>query len=603
MEESEEDGSKKGEELLQSSEAGCDVQVCETFPTAVSDEQIQEAKEKAKKRLFGSSQLFVQDKMDVAKQPLSYHVIVESKAGEHALKGADHFSQGEWQKAIICLTKAINLSPQQGQFLFDQEMYTEALERFTHLLELKPDYVSCHMRSIVCLDALGRHGECLQLVNEWLEKERTNPELFVLQARLHEMFHEITACQEDLRSALLLDPKNTEALSLVSRLEKRAKDAKAQAVDKTLNGKLQGAVGRINIAIENDPSKLEYYVFRGTLHRRLKDFNAAIDDLVLAMDRSNNSCENEVFAEAQRQLLLTYNDFAVLCYTKGFYSEAIQLLTKALIGEKKEQGLYVNRGDCFFKMGELEFALADYQQALELELQDWRIWSRIAAVQNVSGLQDYKERRYQQAEEKFSRAIQSNPLVPQYYLNRAKARQLLQEEVESQCDAVTTLLLDPKNEEIISHLTHIFPGKTVADIMSSKIVEVAKAMLDISLQNCAPFKTQAAAHSLSWKTTKSLPPDEQEQGAPAAKPEETEADTQEKEVQETGSDITPCVSESELYTEIIDCKMKVDKEIKKAFQDRKSLKSDRPKLNALKPPTEAPSKPYHWKQAKFPVEF
>lgn len=48
--------------------------------------------------------------------------------------------------------------------------------------------------------------------------------------------------------------------------------------------------------------------------------------------------------EAQRQLLLTYNDFAVHCYTQGFFEEAVLLLNKALKGEKNEKGLYVNRG-------------------------------------------------------------------------------------------------------------------------------------------------------------------------------------------------------------------------------------------------------------------
>lgn len=81
---------------------------------------------------------------------------------------------------------------------------------------------------------------------------------------------------------------------------------------------------------------------RGTLHRRLKDFNSAIDDYIKATEL----CEEEgaEATEAQRQLLLTYNDFAVHCYTKGFFEEAVLLLNKALKAEKNEKGLYVNRG-------------------------------------------------------------------------------------------------------------------------------------------------------------------------------------------------------------------------------------------------------------------
>ena len=83
---------------------------------------------------------------------------------------------------------------------------------------------------------------------------------------------------------------------------------------------------------------------RGALHRKLNDFNAAIDDFLLALDKCDHNEESPVYSSAQRQLLLTYNDFAVECFTKGFYDEAIILLNKAIKGEKNEKGLYINRG-------------------------------------------------------------------------------------------------------------------------------------------------------------------------------------------------------------------------------------------------------------------
>jgi len=48
--------------------------------------------------------------------------------------------------------------------------------------------------------------------------------------------------------------------------------------------------------------------------------------------------------------LLTYNDFAVECFSKGFFEEAIILLNKAIKGEKREKGLYVNRGGRLFRL-------------------------------------------------------------------------------------------------------------------------------------------------------------------------------------------------------------------------------------------------------------
>ena len=85
-------------------------------------------------------------------------------------------------------------------------------------------------------------------------------------------------------------------------------------------------------------------VYRGALQRKLGDFNSAIDDYLLALDKTDHDEESPVYQESQRQLLLSYNDFAIECFTKGFYDEAIILLNKAIKGEKEEKGLYINRG-------------------------------------------------------------------------------------------------------------------------------------------------------------------------------------------------------------------------------------------------------------------
>lgn len=82
---------------------------------------------------------------------------------------------------------------------------------------------------------------------------------------------------------------------------------------------------------------------RGTMYRRLQEFDAAVEDLLKALDMMSESQERTV-QQAQRQLLLTYNDFAVHCYLQGAYQEGVLLLNKALKDEQQEKGLYINRG-------------------------------------------------------------------------------------------------------------------------------------------------------------------------------------------------------------------------------------------------------------------
>ena len=97
------------------------------------------------------------------------------------------------------------------------------------------------------------------------------------------------------------------------------------------------------------------HFIRGILYRRLKDFTAAIEDLVLAVELSEagerdpegDDTQEDLKAvqeDAKAQLVLTYNDFAVHCYSHGHYAEAAMLLTKAIAEQKEERGLDINRG-------------------------------------------------------------------------------------------------------------------------------------------------------------------------------------------------------------------------------------------------------------------
>ena len=52
-----------------------------------------------------------------------------------------------------------------------------------------------------------------------------------------------------------------------------------------------------------------------------------------------------VYSYGYPQTLLSF-----LLYSKGFYDEAVVLLNKAIKGEKKEKGLYINRGGKYTTM-------------------------------------------------------------------------------------------------------------------------------------------------------------------------------------------------------------------------------------------------------------
>ncbi|XP_036605756.1 tetratricopeptide repeat protein 16 [Trichosurus vulpecula] len=478
-------------------------------------------------RLLGTSTVF----RGLEPRKLSIRgLLLPNKIKEHFQHGQDAMSKGEWEKAVLSFSKAINLNPQlvesyvlraeaylqlcdfasaaqnlrkaallaphrsqfmerlcfvlylQGQCLFEQQAYMKALDLFTQASELQPHKPSYRFRSIACLLAMKRHQECLQMVTKEL-KQSSNPDVYILRARLYNYFLKPNQCYQDLHRALTINPEHPEANTLLEKLLVQARKAREEAVVMALKGSLEDSLIRINCAIENSPMDPGYYLFRGTLFRRLRDFDAAIEDFLKALELSPDDEDNEISRQAQRQLLLTYNDFAVFCYTKGAYEEGVLLLNKALRGEKREKGIYINRGDCFFKLGELAFAEADYLEALALSPGDQGARYRMGMLQEKLGLRKHQLRQYHKAEKHFSSAIEYNPERANLYLLRARSRLMLQDIFGARQDVATLLLLNPKHPQLVPMMANLFPGQSTKSVLNSKTMVMVKTLLERAMKN------------------------------------------------------------------------------------------------------------------------
>ncbi|XP_074218375.1 tetratricopeptide repeat protein 16 isoform X4 [Camelus bactrianus] len=403
------------------------------------------------------------------------------------------YSQADNTNYLERLTFVLYLK---GQCLFEQCAFLDALNVFSQASELQPEKSCFRYRCMACLLALRRHHECLSFVTK-----------------------EPNLCYQDLHSALLLDPKHPQAKVLLKVMVGQAQQARQDAGILAVQGKLQHALQCINCAIENNPLDPSLFVFRGIMYRRLREFDAAVEDFLRALDMMTES-QKELVQQAQRQLLLAYNDFAVHCYMQGAYQESVLLLNKALKDEQKEKGLYINRGDCFFQLGNLTFAEADYQQALALSPRDEGANLRMGLLQEKLGFCEQRSRQFQKAESHFSVAIQHNPQKAQYYLYRARSRQLLQNIFGARQDVATVLLLDPKLPKVLPLMASLFPGMSVEEVLGSQVAHLARLLLDraveSSLQASTPqdimrqLKEQELEHQkaqalwLSWKLEQPL---------------------------------------------------------------------------------------------------
>ncbi|XP_076853853.1 tetratricopeptide repeat protein 16-like [Brachyhypopomus gauderio] len=500
------------------------------------------SREAAIRTLFGSSRIFQSPELKLQRPDLCADLILKDKANHHYEAGMAAMLQSHFERAVICFSKAITLQPErtqlyveraeshlqlcdfrsaaldykhacylephtrvhldrlafihylQGQCHCDQGMFLEALESFAKAIELRPDFRPYHMRSLVCLSALGRYSDCIRLVTNWIETDTPTPDLFTLRARLYHQLNQATLCYFDLKSALRLDPNCWQARDLLEDLQEAAERSSQGAIAKALEGELSDALVKITSALEQSPEKAQYYLFRGILYRRLKDFTAAIEDLALAVELGDARVDRPVGSEPDRsaalqedghaQLVLAYNDFAVHCFSRGFYNEAVMLLTRAIHEQRDESGLFINRGDCFYMQKDWRFALADYQQAEELDPSNASIPLRVATAHNALGLHSYNDLKFQEAVEEFSAAVERSPGIARFYRNRAKAYSRMDRVEEAKQDAICALILDPSDDELVPLVLSLFPGCSLSDVTSSTAVQTVRAGLMKRVQAC-----------------------------------------------------------------------------------------------------------------------
>ncbi|XP_004375882.1 tetratricopeptide repeat protein 16 [Trichechus manatus latirostris] len=479
------------------------------------------------KQIFGTSQVF-QDFDEPKPKPKG--ITVPLKVRQYYFQGQTCLEQEDWEMAVLFFSRALHLDPKlvdfyalraeayiqlcdfssaaqnlrraysfepentkyqerltlvlylQGQCLFEQCAYQDALNVFSQASELQPQKPCFRYRCMACLLALKRHRDCLTLVTKELKHDTTNADVYILRARLYNFFQKPKLCYQDLHNSLLLEPKHPQAKALLKTMVNQAQQARQDAGMFAVQGDMQHAVQCINCAIENSPLDPSLFLFRGTMYRRLREFDSAIGDFLKALDMAPENQEDMV-RQMQRQLLLAYNDFAVHCYMQGAYQESVLLLNKVLKDEQQEKGLYINRGDCFFQLGNLAFAEADYQQALALSPKDQGANLRMSLLQEKMGFCEQRRRQFHKAENHFSVAIQHNPQKARYYLQRAKSRQLLQNFFGARQDVATVLLLEPKQPQLLPLMTNLFPGMSVDDVLSSHVARLAKLQLERAVES------------------------------------------------------------------------------------------------------------------------
>ncbi|MFN6569156.1 tetratricopeptide repeat protein [Dendronalium sp. ChiSLP03b] len=112
---------------------------------------------------------------------------------------------------------------------------------------------------------------------------------------------------------------------------------------------------------------------------------------------------------------INYANLGDECFEKGQYEAAIANYNQALEVNANDTYVYYKRGLTYYQLGNYEAAIADYSQAIQLNLKD-------AKSYNKRGMARYQLGNYEEAIADYTQAISINPNVAVAYKNRAEAR-------------------------------------------------------------------------------------------------------------------------------------------------------------------------------------
>jgi tetratricopeptide (TPR) repeat protein len=305
----------------------------------------------------------------------------KEKAGPFIVKGHIYAEKGDYGRAILEFSKALDLEPEnpvllknRGCMFFENELHDEAFEDFNRGLELAEDAQTLYYRGLLFFlrgnyeKALADYARALELdpgfvdvligrAEVWIGKgdydrafadydraislKPKNADGFKHRGILyHELKKEPDKALADFSAAIRLDPRDAEAWNY-----------RAQCWQE--RGELKKAEADFKKALALNPGDDEIHWNRAYLYLAEKEYDKCLKDLNRAISINPDSPAY-------------YNSRGIAWFYKRDYTRAVNDLTKALELEGANPGVYINRADCYCEMAAYKEALADYSKAISL---------------------------------------------------------------------------------------------------------------------------------------------------------------------------------------------------------------------------------------------
>lgn len=329
--------------------------------------------------------------------------------------------------------------------LIEDGVHAEAAPLLSEALELCPGLRPLWLHRALARTGLELYEDALADLAQCVEMDSSDADVHFLRAKLSLLAGNLEGARRATDQALSLRADHPEGRELRKTMSECADVYNDEATKLILLGSPADAVANLTHAMSLRPNDPHLFMRRGAARRQNGQLLEAARDLETAIRKSGGK-----YPDCQRLLVLTFNDLGVQLAAQKKYSDAIGWFHRAVSLDDSLGQFFLNRGDCHRAMGDVEAALSDFERAAELFVGDaksqWSIQSRIALVHNERGAQLFNHAAARHAAVEFSRAIECNPKVSHFYLNRAKATLELKRYDLARDDVLAALKLNPNDE-------------------------------------------------------------------------------------------------------------------------------------------------------------
>lgn len=336
----------------------------------------------------------------------------------------NHYSARRYELAMTDYTKALDLDPQMQAasvrqawiFYYRNDMET-ALAEFNDVLKDRPRLPEgFHGRALV-YRSLGKLTEAVADLNETIRLAPSNANSVNLRGEIHLAASQPQSALNDFLRAINLSPNNPLYYANAGR-----------AFDDL--GQYNKAIQAHTDAIKHGEKTPKYYLARGTLLRELQRYEEALNDFKKAIELDPSSGA-------------AYKDLGLVSLAKNDHQQAAKLFDQAIERDNKSATAFTFRAIALRNMGRLDEAEKDLKVALGITPQD-------PGIINHLGLVWYIGKRYESAEQAFTRAAELSPKTVLYHQNLGETLQAMKKYDQAAKALTTAINLAPQRADLFA---------------------------------------------------------------------------------------------------------------------------------------------------------